>query len=145
MSRSGDLRELNRAIRILSRSFIQYAHDVGTLWTDDDTDREIAAAVAATCEADASVDMDLGDIVMERGGSVMAGSFPFDYTSHNYVRWTSIVDQIAREIPGDQSALDEIARRFVGDPDAGPILRRVIEERRPHLDKLIDISRRAKA
>jgi len=145
MDRVNELAVLNHILKILARSQLQYAHEVADLYVQDGRDKAIEEIVTELCGIEENVDLDIVDIIEARHGDALPGNYPFDYTSRNYVRWSTILEPLVAEMEAHQKELQDLHRTFGADPDVEPILARVIEARRPYLDRLRELQKQSAA
>lgn len=140
MNRGAERNLLNRALRILSRSLLQYAGGVGELLIDDERDRSVAEVVRELCRVEADIHLSLAEEIISRHGEPQPGSFNLRYTSHNFIRWSSVLDAIVAELVVHQDELIGIADGLGGDATVADLVRSAAKGREPALAKLAGLA-----
>lgn len=136
MNRDAEMNRLNRALRILSRSLLQYAGGVGELLVDDDRDRSVAEVVGGLCRDEVDLHLSLAEEIISRHGEPQPGSYNMRYTSHNFIRWSSVLDGLVAELAAHQEELLGIADDLAGDTAVEDLVRGAAKGREPVLAKL---------
>ena len=135
MNREAEMNRLNRALRILSRSLLHYAGSVGELLIDNEQDRSVADVVEGLCRDEVDIHLSLAEEIIARHGEPQPGSFNMRYTSHNFIRWSSVLDAMVAELVAHQDELLGIADDLAGDYVAD-LVRGAARGREPALAKL---------
>lgn len=136
MNRDAEMNLLNRALRILSRSLLQYAGGVGELLIDDERDRSVAKVVELLCREESNLHLSLAEEIISRHGEPRPGSFNMRYTSHNFIRWSSVLDAMVAELVAHQDELLGIAADLADDSVVADLVRGAAKGRESALAEL---------
>lgn len=145
LSNEGRAALLDRAIRLESRSFLEYLHHAAPP-IDIRKHPAVAKGFEEIAREEDEIVQELADAIVDLGGHPSAlGTYDLNYGAYNYVTAAHALKVLAEKLAKTLARFDEVLGEAKGDATIEPRLRAIRERKARHLARIHELREALKA